>query len=109
MGVGGNHRVALMMPKGEAFRTANANICAQIPLCSRHPEMTFALCNEDSYATEMEAIGLGDTGEDVNAAIVSDKSRWFPMEPEDDFVEAFEEFLSKYPAYLKPFVRSGIF
>lgn len=78
-----------------------------LPLASRYREdLTFALSNEEQFSQEMESVGLGDSGEDVNAAIFSEKQK-FSMEPDDDYVEAIEEFVSKFKkGKLKAFMKS---
>lgn len=62
------------------------------------PEYTFAIADEEDYADELKSLGLSDSGEDVNAAILGDGGKKYPMEPEEldsdvlrDFVMAFKK------------------
>ncbi|XP_012688715.2 protein disulfide-isomerase A4 [Clupea harengus] len=71
------------------------------------PEYTFAIADEEDYADELKSLGLSDSGEDVNAAILGDGGKKYPMEPEEldsdvlrDFVMAFKK------GKLKPIVKS---
>jgi len=77
-----------------------------LPLTHKYPDMTFALSDEDAYAKEMESVGLGDTGEDLNAVIFADDGR-YPMPPSDDFEDDFAAFLANYPkGRLTPHIKS---
>ncbi|XP_062377299.1 protein disulfide-isomerase A4 [Sardina pilchardus] len=71
------------------------------------PEYTFAIADEEDYADELKSLGLSDSGEDVNAAILGDGGKKYAMEPEEldsdvlrDFVMAFKK------GKLKPIVKS---
>jgi len=46
--------------------------------------LKFAISNEDAYEDELKALGLEDSGADVNVACYTDKQK-FRMEPVDDF------------------------
>ncbi|MBV96170.1 Protein disulfide-isomerase A4, partial [Eschrichtius robustus] len=47
------------------------------------PEYTFAVADEDDFATEVKDLGLSESGEEVNAAILDEGGRRFAMEPDD--------------------------
>lgn len=71
------------------------------------PEYTFAIADEEDYAEELKSLGLSDSGEEVNVAILAEGGRKFPMEPEEldsgvlrDFVMAFKK------GKLKPLIKS---
>ncbi|CAL1596833.1 unnamed protein product [Knipowitschia caucasica] len=71
------------------------------------PEYTFAIADEEDYADELKSLGLSDSGEEVNAAILGDGGKKYSMEPEEmdsdvlsDFVMAFKK------GKLKPIVKS---
>lgn len=62
------------------------------------PEYTFAIADEEDYAEELKSLGLSESGEEVNVAILADGGRKFAMEPEEldsdvlqDFVRAFKK------------------
>ncbi|KAA0201821.1 hypothetical protein HAZT_HAZT002027 [Hyalella azteca] len=78
-----------------------------LPLLIKHRDaFTFAMSNEDAYSDEMTSVGLGETGEDVNAAIFTGREK-YAMEPDEDYMEELEEFITKYRAgKLKPYLRS---
>ncbi|KAF2368435.1 disulfide isomerase [Trinorchestia longiramus] len=78
-----------------------------LPFVHKHSdEFTFALSNEETYAQEMVGLGLGETGEDVNAAIFTGTQK-FAMEPDEEYVQQLEEFIRKYQAgKLKPYRKS---
>ncbi|KAM9826957.1 protein disulfide-isomerase A4 [Neosynchiropus ocellatus] len=62
------------------------------------PEYTFAIADEEDYADELKSLGLSESGEEVNVAILADGGKKFAMEPEEldsdvlrDFVTAFKK------------------
>lgn len=61
------------------------------------PEYTFAIADEEDYATEVKDLGLSESGEDVNAAILDESGKKFAMEPEEFDSDALENlsWLSK--------------
>lgn len=72
------------------------------------PEYTFAVADEDDFATEVKDLGLSESGEDVNAAILDEGGRKFAMEPDDfdsdtlrDFVRAFKKGEPYFKKYFK--------
>ena len=50
------------------------------------PEYTFAVADEEDFATELKDLGLSESGEEVNAAILDEGGRRFAMEPIKKFV-----------------------
>ncbi|XP_029445335.1 protein disulfide-isomerase A4 [Rhinatrema bivittatum] len=71
------------------------------------PEYTFAIANEEDYSSELNDLGLGESGEEVNVAIQDIGNKKYAMEPEEfdsdtlrDFVLAFKK------GKLKPIVKS---
>lgn len=62
------------------------------------PEYTFAIADEEDFADELKSLGLSESGEEVNVAILADGGKKFAMEPEEldsevlrDFVMAFKK------------------
>ncbi|XP_072508516.1 protein disulfide-isomerase A4 isoform X1 [Notamacropus eugenii] len=62
------------------------------------PEYTFAIADEDDYSSEVKDLGLSDSGEEINVAILAEGGKKYAMEPEDfdsdtlrDFVLAFKK------------------
>lgn len=62
------------------------------------PEYAFAIADEEDYAEELKSLGLSESGEEVNVAILADGDKKYAMEPEEldedvlrDFVKAFKK------------------
>lgn len=62
------------------------------------PEYTFAIADEEDYGEELKSLGLSESGEEVNVAILADGGKKYAMEPEEldadvlrDFVQAFKK------------------
>ncbi|KAB0400431.1 hypothetical protein E2I00_006279, partial [Balaenoptera physalus] len=71
------------------------------------PEYTFAVADEDDFATEVKDLGLSESGEEVNAAILDEGGRRFAMEPDDFDADALRAFVSAFKkGKLKPVVKS---
>ncbi|XP_069318323.1 protein disulfide-isomerase A4 isoform X3 [Eulemur rufifrons] len=71
------------------------------------PEYTFAIADEDDYATEVKDLGLSESGEDVNAAILDESGRKFAMEPEEFDSDTLREFVMAFKkGKLKPVIKS---
>lgn len=60
------------------------------------PEYTFAIADEEDYATEVKDLGLSESGEDVNAAILDESGKKFAMEPEEFDSDALREFVMAF-------------
>jgi len=69
--------------------------------------LRFALSNEDEYEDELKALGLEDSGADVNVACYTDKQK-FRMEPEEDFeAETLAIFVESLRlGKVKPYMKS---
>jgi len=69
--------------------------------------LRFAISNEDEFEDELKALGLEDSGADVNVACYTDKQK-FRMEPVDDFetsdLATFIEDLRN--GKIKPYMKS---
>lgn len=59
-------------------------------------EYTFAVADEDDFATEVKDLGLSESGEEVNAAILDEGGRRFAMEPDDFDADALRAFVSAF-------------
>lgn len=71
------------------------------------PEYTFAVADEDDFATEVKDLGLSESGEDVNAAILDEGGRKFAMEPDEFDSDTLREFVRAFKkGKLKPVVKS---
>ncbi|XP_053570466.1 protein disulfide-isomerase A4 [Bombina bombina] len=71
------------------------------------PEYTFAISNEEDYTSELKDLGLDESGEEVNAAILDAGGKKYAKEPEEfdsgelrDFVLAFKK------GKLSPIIKS---
>ncbi|XP_061569516.1 protein disulfide-isomerase A4 [Cololabis saira] len=71
------------------------------------PEYTFAIADEEDYAEELKSLGLSDSGEDVNAGIMSETGQKFAMEPDDFDSEVLRDFVTAFKkGKLKPIIKS---
>lgn len=71
------------------------------------PEYAFAVADEDDFASEVKDLGLSESGEDVNAAILADGGRRFAMEPTDFDSDALRDFVMDFQkGKLKPVIKS---
>ncbi|XP_076067229.1 putative protein disulfide-isomerase A4 [Oratosquilla oratoria] len=78
-----------------------------VEVANKHRDMIFCISDEEEYEDELEALGLGESGESVNVAIYDGLYR-YPMEPEEDFsADVLEDFVQKYKKNkLKPHFKS---
>ena len=60
------------------------------------PEYTFAVADEEDFATEVKDLGLSESGEEVNAAILDEGGRRFAMEPGDFDADALRDFVTAF-------------
>lgn len=60
------------------------------------PEYTFAIADEEDYAGEVKDLGLSESGEDVNAAILDESGKKFAMEPEEFDSDTLREFVTAF-------------
>ncbi|XP_054991300.1 protein disulfide-isomerase A4 [Sorex araneus] len=71
------------------------------------PEYAFAVADEEDFASEVKDLGLSESGEDVNAAILVEGGRRFAMEPTDFDEDALREFVTAFQkGKLKPVIKS---
>ncbi|XP_006887338.1 PREDICTED: protein disulfide-isomerase A4-like [Elephantulus edwardii] len=71
------------------------------------PEYTFAIADEEDYASELKDLGLGESGEDVNAAVLDEGGRRFAMEPTEFDADALRDFVVAFKkGKLKPVIKS---
>ncbi|XP_032617960.1 protein disulfide-isomerase A4 isoform X3 [Hylobates moloch] len=71
------------------------------------PEYTFAIADEEDYAGEVKDLGLSESGEDVNAAILDESGKKFAMEPEEFDADTLREFVTAFKkGKLKPVIKS---
>ncbi|XP_053409901.1 protein disulfide-isomerase A4 isoform X2 [Nycticebus coucang] len=71
------------------------------------PEYTFAIADEEDYFSEVKDLGLSESGEDVNAAILDESGKKFAMEPEEFDSDVLREFVTAFKkGKLKPVIKS---
>ncbi|XP_077365522.1 protein disulfide-isomerase A4 [Festucalex cinctus] len=71
------------------------------------PEYTFAIADEEDYADELKSLGLSESGEEVNVAILADGGKKFAMEPDDFDSDVLREFVVAFKkGKLKPIIKS---
>lgn len=81
------------------------------------PEYTFAIANEEDYASELKDLGLSDSGEEVNVAVLDTNGKKYARDPDEfdsdslmDFVMAFKKGkLLKYLFYFYFFTATSDF
>lgn len=67
-----------------------------LEVAKNFPEYTFAVADEDDFATEVKDLGLSESGEDVNAAILDESGRKFAMEPDEFDSDTLREFVTAF-------------
>ncbi|CAM2105844.1 unnamed protein product [Caretta caretta] len=71
------------------------------------PEYTFAISDEEDYSSEIKDLGLIDSGEDINAAILDEGGKKYAMEPEEFDSDVLKEFILAFKkGKLKSIVKS---
>ncbi|XP_028918956.1 protein disulfide-isomerase A4 isoform X2 [Ornithorhynchus anatinus] len=71
------------------------------------PEYTFAIADEEDYSSEVKDLGLSDSGEDVNAAILAEGGKKYAMEPEEFDADVLREFVRAFKkGKLKAVIKS---
>uniref|UniRef100_W5N710 Protein disulfide-isomerase A4 n=1 Tax=Lepisosteus oculatus TaxID=7918 RepID=W5N710_LEPOC len=71
------------------------------------PEYTFAIADEEDYAEELKALGLAESGEEVNAGILGEGGKKYAMEPEEFDSDALRDFVTAFKkGKLKPIIKS---
>ncbi|XP_074844153.1 protein disulfide-isomerase A4 [Carettochelys insculpta] len=71
------------------------------------PEYTFAISDEEDYSSEIKDMGLIDSGEDVNVAILDEGGKKYAMEPEEFDSDVLRNFILAFKkGKLKPIVKS---
>ncbi|KAM9216354.1 protein disulfide-isomerase A4-like [Dugong dugon] len=71
------------------------------------PEYTFAIADEDDYASEVKDLGLSENGEDINAAVLDEGGRRFAMEPTEFDADVLREFVTAFKkGKLQPVIKS---
>lgn len=65
------------------------------------------MADEEDFATELKDLGLSESGEEVNAAILDEGGRRFAMEPDDFDADALRDFVTAFKkGKLKPVIKS---
>lgn len=60
------------------------------------PEYTFAIADEEDYGDELKSLGLSESGEEVNVAILADGGKKYAMEPEELDAEVLRDFVMAF-------------
>ncbi|KAK4321019.1 hypothetical protein Pmani_008127 [Petrolisthes manimaculis] len=78
-----------------------------LPVADKYRDVTFALCDEDRFADELERVGLDDSGENVNVGAYY-RTLKYAMEPSDEFSsDILEEFVKNLKdGKIKPHIKS---
>ncbi|XP_073686930.1 protein disulfide-isomerase A4 [Garra rufa] len=71
------------------------------------PEYTFAIADEEDYSDELKSLGLSESGEEVNVAILGEGGKKYAMEPEEFDSDVLRSFVVAFKkGKLKPIVKS---
>ncbi|OXB68048.1 UNVERIFIED_CONTAM: hypothetical protein H355_007981 [Colinus virginianus] len=71
------------------------------------PEYVFAVSDEEDYSSEIKDLGLLESGEDVNVAILDEGGKKYAMEPEEFDSDSLRQFVLAFKkGKLKPIVKS---
>ncbi|KAK3541608.1 hypothetical protein QTP86_033078 [Hemibagrus guttatus] len=71
------------------------------------PEYTFTIADEEDYSDELKGLGLSESGEEVNVAILGEEGKKYAMEPEEFDSDVLREFVQAFKkGKLKPIVKS---
>ncbi|XP_030060138.1 protein disulfide-isomerase A4 [Microcaecilia unicolor] len=71
------------------------------------PEYTFTIANEEDYSSELNDLGLGDSGEEVNVAILDVGGKKYAMEPDEFDSDTLRNFVLAFKkGKLNPIVKS---
>ncbi|XP_069072345.1 protein disulfide-isomerase A4 isoform X2 [Pleurodeles waltl] len=71
------------------------------------PEYTFAIANEEDYSSELNDLGLSDSGEEVNVGLLDASGKKYAMEPEEFDSDVLREFILLFKkGKLTPIVKS---
>ncbi|XP_059674736.1 protein disulfide-isomerase A4 isoform X3 [Gavia stellata] len=71
------------------------------------PEYVFAVSDEEDYSSEIKDLGLLESGEDVNVAILDEGGKKYAMEPEEFDSDVLRQFVLAFKkGKLKPIVKS---
>ena len=57
------------------------------------PEYVFAVSDEEDYSSEIKDLGLLESGEDVNVAILDEGGKKYAMEPEEFDSDVLRQFV----------------
>lgn len=60
------------------------------------PEYTFAIADEEDYADELKSLGLSESGEEVNVAILGEGGKKYAMEPEEFDADVLRSFVKAF-------------
>lgn len=75
-----------------------------------YPNFHFAISDEEEFQKELEEVGLGDSGQEINVLCFGKDNRRYPLNPEDfdEFSEeVLEDFMMKLSkGHVKAFIKS---
>lgn len=72
----------------------------------KNQELSFAIANEDDFATDIKVLGMDDWGEDVIIGIFAPNNLRYPMK-EELYADSLREFIEQFlGGKLEPYLRS---
>lgn len=67
-----------------------------INVAKDHPDILFAVANEESFEERLKDLGLSESGEDVNVGIYDSQGRRFALVDEEFSEDTLEQFVQDY-------------
>lgn len=72
------------------------------------PEYVFAVSDEEDYSSEIKDLGLLESGEDVNVAILDEGGKKYAMEPEEFDSDVLRQFVLAFKKGIVPKKKKAI-
>ena len=82
------------------------SLIASVAKDFKDQELSFAIANEEDFATDIKVLGMDDWGEDIIVGIFAANNVRYPMK-EELYADSLREFISEFLAgSLEPYLRS---
>ncbi|CAM9548969.1 protein disulfide-isomerase A4 [Lampetra fluviatilis] len=79
-----------------------------LEVAKEFPKFTFAIASEEDYSKELSDLGLAESGEEVNAAILDASGKKYAMAPEEFDADVLRDFVISFEkGKLKAVVKSA--
>lgn len=67
-----------------------------IDVAKNHPDLLFAVANEENFEDRLKELGLSESGEDVNVGIYDEQGRRYALVDEEFSEDTLEEFVQDF-------------